>query len=171
MIEDYDFDVEGDEHKLDLEGSFFVGDAAGRTAAASGDDEKGTGKTAQKSKKGNKSANPKDFACSDRDLAANLGLKFLTPEEFFLKAPERPFQRSFDPGSYLVEETVMAAGGVTQKLQKKHELDIVVMCGSPGSGKSTYFWRYLEPAGYERVNQDTLKSVSSGWTFIRHCSL
>lgn len=35
------------------------------------------------------------------------------------------------------------------------------MCGSPGSGKSTFYWTKLEPLGYERVNQDTLKTVSA----------
>ncbi|KAI9671732.1 MAG: hypothetical protein M1831_003260 [Alyxoria varia] len=155
MIEDYDFDVGDEEHTLDLEGSLFVGDAAGRTAAV---DEGGKAKGTQKNKGGNKPANAKDFACSDRDFAANVGIKFLTPEEFFLKMPERPFQRAFDPASYLVDEMVTAAGEATQGLQKKHELDVVVICGSPGSGKSTYYWRYLEPAGYERVNQDILKT-------------
>jgi len=33
-----------------------------------------------------------------------------------------------------------------------------MFCGSPGAGKSTFFWRYLEPLGYQRVNQDILKS-------------
>jgi bifunctional polynucleotide phosphatase/kinase len=37
--------------------------------------------------------------------------------------------------------------------------DIVVLCGSPGAGKSTFYWKQLEPLGYARVNQDTLKTV------------
>jgi bifunctional polynucleotide phosphatase/kinase len=42
---------------------------------------------------------------------------------------------------------------------RKHPLELVIFCGSPGSGKSTYFWKILEPLGYERVNQDNLGSV------------
>lgn len=32
------------------------------------------------------------------------------------------------------------------------------MCGSPGSGKSTFYWTKLKRLGYERINQDTLKT-------------
>jgi bifunctional polynucleotide phosphatase/kinase len=41
---------------------------------------------------------------------------------------------------------------------KKHDLDIVIFVGSPGSGKSTFYKMHLAPLGYERVNQDLLKS-------------
>ena len=42
---------------IDLEKSFYVGDAAGRK---------------------------NDFSCSDRKFAFNIGINFYTPEEFFL---------------------------------------------------------------------------------------
>lgn len=37
---------------------------------------------------------------------------------------------------------------------------MVIFCGSPGAGKSTFYWNVLQPLGYERVNQDILKTVS-----------
>lgn len=40
------------------------------------------------------------------------------------------------------------------------DIELVIFCGSPSAGKSTFYWKYLEPLGYERVNQDTLKTVS-----------
>lgn len=93
MLEDYDLS----NASLDLEGSFFVGDAAGRLATDGG---------------------RRDFSCCDRslpvsclipytllrngrDFAANIGIRFHTPEEFFLKEAPKPFTRDFDPTAYL----------------------------------------------------------------------
>lgn len=48
-------------------------------------------------------------------------------------------------------------------MERKNALDVVLLCGSPGSGKSSFYWKSLKPLGYERVNQDILKSV---WIYI-----
>lgn len=44
--------------------------------------------------------------------------------------------------------------------EKLNSVDIVLFCGSPGAGKSSFYWRHLQPHGYGRVNQDILKTVS-----------
>jgi hypothetical protein len=49
---------------------------------------------------------------------------------------------------------------VPETFSKSNPIDIVVFCGSPGAGKSSFYWRHLQPLGYGRVNQDILKSVS-----------
>ena len=120
----------------DLEGSFFVGDAGGRAA------------------KGNRKA---DHACSDRDFASNVGIEFKTPEEYFLGEAPTPFMRTFEPSGLLTEAPV-STDSMPIVIGKSNALDIVLMCGSPGCGKSTFFWTKLKPLGYERVNQDTLKT-------------
>lgn len=165
---------------VDLENSFFVGDAGGREAVPSGA--------------------AKDHSCVDRfvsrlccptrllaltlprDFAANAGIKFHTPEEYFLHEDARPFVREFDPTIFLQEEAVKSTTAgeyqdsqphgmvshsaincgfiVPKTLSKTNPIDIVLFCGSPGAGKSSFYWRHLQPLGYGRVNQDILKSVS-----------
>jgi bifunctional polynucleotide phosphatase/kinase len=44
-------------------------------------------------------------------------------------------------------------------------LDIVLLVGSPGAGKSSFYWKHLQPLGYGRVNQDILKTVSAKPSF------
>ena len=133
LLEDLDLD-EGE--GPDLENSFFVGDAGGRAA--------GLERRA-------------DHACSDRDLAINVGINFKTPEEYFLNEEFLPFTRAFEPLTYL-SEGVLSTDTTPILIEKKNRLDVVILCGSPGSGKSTFYWTKLKPLGYERVNQDTLKT-------------
>ncbi|KAF4630241.1 hypothetical protein G7Y89_g7899 [Cudoniella acicularis] len=129
LLDDYNIQAAD----LDLEHSIFVGDAGGRHAEA---------------------GKPKDFSCSDRNFAENIGIKFHTPEEFFLGESPRPFMRTFEPTDYVPDTTAEVSSPFT----KKNDLDVVVFCGSPGAGKSTFYWRFLEPLGYARVNQDILKT-------------
>lgn len=94
-----------------------------------------------------------------RDFAANVGITFSTPEEFFLQQTPRAFVREFDPKAFLSIESATPAGASTlTKFTKGESTEMVLLVGSPGAGKSTYYWRVLGPLGYERVNQDILKS-------------
>jgi bifunctional polynucleotide phosphatase/kinase len=135
MWEELCRDYELDETNLDLESSIFVGDAGGRKAELKG------GK-----------AIAKDFSCSDRNLAHNIGMTFKTPEEFFLDESPRDFARDFDLINF-----PFAGEDEVIKFEKKNITELVLFCGPPGSGKSTFFWKHMKPLGYERVNQDLLK--------------
>lgn len=126
-------DLNLSEADIDHEQSIFVGDAAGRD----GDKSQGV---------------RKDHSSSDRDLATNLGISFSTPEEYFLNEAPRPFIRVFEPSIYLDVKTQDAS------FTKQNQVDIVLFCGSPGAGKSTFYWMHLQPIGYERANQDILKT-------------
>ena len=67
--------------KIDQSNSFYCGDAAGRV--------RGKGK--------------KDFSCSDRLFALNVGVKFYVPEELFLnrKCTEEIVMPDFNPKSLM----------------------------------------------------------------------
>ncbi|KAK3706743.1 DNA kinase/phosphatase Pnk1 [Vermiconidia calcicola] len=136
LLKDYGLAEAGD---VDHEKSVFVGDAAGRA-------------------EDKPAKNKKDHACSDRDLAANVGIGFKTPEEFFLNEDAKHFTRTFDPARYLQAELTSQTDSTPVVFTKKNNLDLVLFCGSPGAGKSTFYWQHMQALGYERVNQDTLKS-------------
>jgi len=53
-------------------------------------------------------------------------------------------------------------------ITKPDAFDIVLLCGSPGAGKSSFYLRHLQPLGYGRVNQDILKTVSLAVLHL-HC--
>ncbi|KAL3494656.1 polynucleotide kinase 3 phosphatase-domain-containing protein [Aspergillus germanicus] len=122
-------DYDFDVTGVDFSASIFVGDAAGR---------------------------PNDHSSVDRGFAVNAGLPFKTPEEFFLDAPPEPVVESFDPSQYI--QPADSPDDVSPPFSRNSPLELVIFCGSPGAGKSTFYWNYLEPLGYERVNQDILKS-------------
>ncbi|KAL2133750.1 hypothetical protein VTI74DRAFT_1732 [Chaetomium olivicolor] len=126
------------ESDIDRENSVFVGDAGGRTAHLKG-----------------VNAVAKDFSCSDRNLAHNIGIKYQTPEEFFLGEEPRDFSRDFDLANFPFVE-----GGSDDGIlfEKRNTQEMILFVGPPGAGKSTFYWKYLKPLGYERVNQDLLKS-------------
>ncbi|XP_072557824.1 bifunctional polynucleotide phosphatase/kinase isoform X2 [Paramormyrops kingsleyae] len=118
--------------------SFYVGDAAGRPA-----------NWAPGKKK-------KDFSCSDRLFALNVGLRFHTPEEFFLGWKVAPYSsppydpRACDPNDRLYDPPDATLTSPRQ--------EVIVAVGFPASGKSTFFQKHIIPQGYVYVNRDTLGS-------------
>jgi bifunctional polynucleotide phosphatase/kinase len=123
---------------VDMKESVFVGDAAGRQANW-------------------KAGAKKDFSCTDRAFAHNIGLKFLTPDEYFLGEKEVDFKwGGIDPVQVLEEYKKK----MPKQLPKyaKDEQELIIMVGQPASGKSTFSNRFLVPHGYVRVNRDTLKT-------------
>ncbi|XP_060602378.1 bifunctional polynucleotide phosphatase/kinase-like [Ruditapes philippinarum] len=121
--------------KVDRTKCLYVGDAAGRAK------EWAPGK-------------PKDFSCSDRKFAANLGVKFQTPEEFFLgEDPAKFAWQSVDPN------TVLKKTDVASKEYHSKSPEMVIMVGAPATGKSTFRKRYFEPHGYIAVNRDTMGTM------------
>lgn len=133
---------------IDLQESFYVGDAAGRPVNW-------------------EPKRKKDFSCSDRLFALNLGLRFYTPEEFFLKRSAAKFELpSFDPRNIpdLPLAEVIARRNATEKKRLTEaellgmQKEVVVLVGYPASGKTHFAKQYLVSRQYVHVNRDTLGS-------------
>lgn len=123
---------------IDIAASFYCGDAAGRPD-----------NWAPKKKK--------DFSCSDRLFARNLGLNFFTPEEHFLRQKSVPGKLpDFDPAAMPEKDAPLVDPQDSRVTSPTQEL--IVLVGFPGSGKSFFCREYLLPAGYYHVNRDTLGS-------------
>jgi len=141
---------------IDYAASFYVGDAAGRPKA-------------WKDKK-----TKRDFSVSDRKFALNAGLPFHTPESFFLDEAEctKWELRGFDPVEFM-ERKENAPQQIAKRIEKEEQwfhgslpianqkpLEMVLMRGPPGCGKTRFSKQYLASKGYEWVNQDELKTKS-----------
>ena len=114
---------------IDKENSFYCGDAAGRTAE-------------------NKSDRKKDFAASDLQWAMNVGIKFHTPEEYFLD------QKQIYPKVFDFEPSDLTKTALTTFTPFEN---IVMIVGLAASGKSTLA-EILSKQGYEIINQDKMKT-------------
>ncbi|XP_077422175.1 bifunctional polynucleotide phosphatase/kinase isoform X2 [Vanacampus margaritifer] len=123
---------------VDKTQSFYVGDAAGRPE-----------NWAPGKKK-------KDFSCSDRLFALNLGLQFHTPEEYFLGWKSAAYNLpQFDPRK--VDSSARLYDPPSASLTSS-KTEVIVAVGFPASGKSTFFHTHIIPKGYVYVNRDTLGS-------------
>lgn len=134
----YLVDVGNEGLAIDVDSSFYVGDAAGRPANW------GPGKK------------KKDFASGDRLFALNIGLKFYTPEEFFLDQKPAPFSLpEFDPRA-LNPNAPLFVPSQAKLIASRQE--VIVIMGYPASGKSHFVLRHLVPHAYVHVNRDLLGS-------------
>ncbi|CAF0732418.1 unnamed protein product [Brachionus calyciflorus] len=123
--------------KINMSESFYCGDAAGRPKNWA------PGKS-------------KDFSCGDRMFAANINLKFYTPEEFFLKHKAVKFEwGSVDPLEVLKKHEKCESD---EKEYHSDEQELVLLLGPPASGKSTFFKRYLQKHNYIHINRDILQT-------------
>ncbi|KAI3654834.1 hypothetical protein MP228_000214 [Amoeboaphelidium protococcarum] len=141
---------------IDMEQSFYVGDAAGRSHA-------GTNRKA-------------DHSDADYHFAKRSGLKFYTPEEYFLgeqltsaiykdldtngSQQSQPDSKVplFDPLNIKNADTPPLFEPTCSPLLPldQNQQEMIMLVGFPGCGKSTFCVTYLKD--YARVNQDSLGS-------------
>lgn len=143
--------------QIDKEKSFYVGDAAGRKSEI----------------KGIKS----DHSAVDLLFAYNLNLPFLTPEQFLQdKLPKqidlnKNFNLKipgFNPRNFISNSLALnvkngmqidSMNNLINELDKNTHL--IVFCGLPASGKSTFYSKYLKHLNYNHVSRDQLKTMDS----------
>lgn len=76
----------------------------------------------------------KDHSNSDRLFALNLGLKFYTPEEFFLKKARERFELpKFNPKS-MIEQCEQSLVSPSTASITADQQEIIVIVGYPASG-------------------------------------
>ncbi|XP_046565049.1 bifunctional polynucleotide phosphatase/kinase-like isoform X1 [Haliotis rubra] len=132
--------------RINMAESFYCGDAAGRP---------------DKWTQGRK----KDFSCSDRLFALNIGLKFYTPEEYFRDHKAAPFKLpEFDPRKLSATSEVVSPAGSSLSSSTQ---EVAVLTGLPASGKSFFVKTNLIPKGYVHINRDTLGSWQK---CVAHCN-
>ncbi|GAA5890202.1 hypothetical protein JCM5296_002848 [Sporobolomyces johnsonii] len=124
--------------EVDYTQSYYVGDAAGR---------------------------PEDHNDTDRKMAINCGLPFLTPEQYFHNkpAPTNWTLTGWDAASYDHSSPFHSPNSTPLLPRRLSEFDdlppeVVLFVGSPGSGKTSFYKRHFAPKGYVHVNQDTLRT-------------
>ncbi|KAM4016536.1 bifunctional polynucleotide phosphatase/kinase [Anomaloglossus baeobatrachus] len=133
---DYLCDKANDGIEVKKEDCVYIGDAAGRPANWAPDRKK------------------KDFSSSDRLFAVNVGIKFYTPEEFFLGWKKAAFQppafdpKALDPNGPPYEPSSSSLVSPSA--------EVVVTVGFPAAGKSTFIKENLVSKGYVYANRDTL---------------
>lgn len=133
----YLVDQANDGIAVDMSSSFYCGDAAGRQA-----------KWALGKKK--------DHSCGDRLFAMNLGLKFYTPEEYFLgQRPVAYKEPSFNPRAFEVSGPLLHPSNADLTSVKQ---EVIMLVGYPGSGKSHFSKQHSAKSKYVVVNRDLLGS-------------
>ena len=146
--------------KIDLARSTFVGDAAGRLA----------GSLPGKKKD--------DHSCCDRMVAANVGVPFYTPEEFFLSQSAAAFgwNGAFDANHYLAQlpqasQQIMTAAELQAATARLVQMrsgvqELVLLVGMQGSGKTTLRKQVFAPAGKAAARCLAAPSCLCAWLLL-----
>ncbi len=99
---------------------------------------------------GDAAGRAKDFAATDYKFALNLGIPFKVPEQLFKN-------QEWSPSSSLIDFDPRTIPEDNRNFPHANHQEIVLLCGPPASGKSTFANNQLP--GYEVVCQDELRTL------------
>lgn len=94
---------------------------------------------------------------ADLYFARNINIKFLHTELFFAGIPNKDFLNIEEKKHPLTEWVSDTSQKISQSF-KKSSKRVVIMVGSPASGKSFYSHELETTYGYLRINKDDMKS-------------
>jgi bifunctional polynucleotide phosphatase/kinase len=141
---------------IDTANSFYVGDAAGRKKQLNG---------------------KSDHSSVDLLFSANSNLPFLTPERFTSDIKPKTWDSSksnyssFTISSFRPSKSdntfIATKIGSNQQFKDINQLlssysgklHVIIFCGLPASGKSSFYSNHLERLGYSYVSRDQLKTM------------
>ncbi|CAG7733061.1 unnamed protein product [Allacma fusca] len=106
---------------------------------------------------GDAAGRKKDHSKVDRLFALNIGLKFCTPEEYFLGQKPLPFTMPLFESWKLTDPKNTVNNN---HIAFNHKQEMIIMVGYPGSGKSEFVKSVLLPKAYVHINRDTLKTAA-----------
>lgn len=116
---------------IDKSSSFYIGDAAGRE---------------------------RDYSCVDRRFAANVGIAFKTPEEFFTGAMQEPFEwEKIKHKPQLLSFIISSPEGQTIDQLNNFattQQELLILVGFPCSGKTTLVERFLLSSQYVHIQPE-----------------
>lgn len=119
--------------QIDIQNSFYVGDAAGRPANW-------------------KDGKLKDHSEADRNFATNLQVTFMTPEVFFLKDDPKYHLSGTPPNQH--PSSYLGAFEWNYPTVERH---LLLMVGPPCCGKNTFYKKFLEPF-YSKISESSLRN-------------
>lgn len=126
---------------INMNKSFYCGDAAGRLYPSA------------IKKKIHKTSKTGDFSDSDIKFAINIGIDFITPDNFYLGTiNEKYVLQGYDPDINSME--------ICNYNFDFLERDVIILCGYPGSGKSSFYKNVLKQYNYDYYNPEITKSYS-----------
>ncbi|CBK24580.2 uncharacterized protein [Blastocystis hominis] len=100
------------------------------------------------------------MSLTDLYFAHNCGILFYTPESIFLESSFPPSRAYPSPKPDIDFQAIEANSSIDLRAlldKDKRSPELVLLVGSPASGKSTLCDEYFRE--YQRVNQDTLKTL------------